>query len=332
MRVLVTGATGLVGANLTRQLVEADHDVRALVFDRHHALEGVEAEVVQGDVREPDSIDAAVAGMDAVVHLAAVIAIERTPNPLLTDVNVVGTRNVVAACRAAGVQRLVHVSSVHALAREPAHRAFDEDRSLATEASAHPYDRSKALGELEVLAGVEQGLDAVILTPVGVFGPHDYGPSPTGELLCQLAHRQVPGLVRAGFWWVDARDVAAACVSALTRGRAGARYLLHSEYVTTPELGAWCAEATGVAAPRLVAPLWLASMTAPLAKAWAQATGRRPLYTPAALDILRHHQVIETTRARDELGFEPRPVRESVHDTVAWLRSDGRIPPAPGTR
>ena len=197
MTVVVTGATGHVGANLTRSLLAQGRRVRVLLHsDDDRGIEGLDVERVSGDVRDAAAVQRAFAGAEVVYHLAAHISIVKDDAPTVHSVNVDGTRNVVAACLHNGVRRLLHFSSVHALRSDPEDQPIDEARALADHDRALPYDRSKALGEREVLAGVQRGLDAVIVNPGAILGPHDYRPSPLGEAVLMIARRRIPAVVQ----------------------------------------------------------------------------------------------------------------------------------------
>src|SRR5437868_245817 len=207
MKIAVTGATGHVGGNLVRALVERGHQVRALVREEHRTLEGVEVERVRGDVGDPESLERAFDGVERVFHLAARISIAPGDEDEVQRVNVVGVRNVVAACLKVGVKRLLHMSSIHAMSAQPLGETIDESRPLASGPDLMTYDRSKAEGEREVIAGIERGLDAVRVNPTAILGPYDFRPSPMGEVLLDLYHRRLPALVEGGFDWVDVRDI-----------------------------------------------------------------------------------------------------------------------------
>ena len=197
----------------------------------------------------------------------------------------------------------------------------DENRDLALGQRDHlAYDLSKAEGERRVLVETQFGLDAVILNPVGIIGPFDFQPSPAGEFLQQLIHRQLPGLVKAGYFWVDVRDVARAAVAAESRGRCGERYILYSQYATFQAIAGWVQEACGTRPPRLVLPIWMAKIFAPAVVWYSRLRRVRPLVTPEAIEIVCCHQNIATEKASTELGFEPRPIRETVVDTVRWFQ------------
>jgi dihydroflavonol-4-reductase len=324
--VVVTGATGHLGANLVRQLLAAGRRVRVLVYDRTHPLEGLAVERFEGDVLDEGSLRRAFRGAEVVYHLAAFISIVRSEWPRLEAVNVGGTRNVVEACRAEGVRRLVHFSSIHALNQSPMEAPLDESRAPSDTGRAPAYDHSKARGEREVLAGVACGLDAVILNPTGVLGPFDFEPSRMGRVLRGLQRGTLPALVTGGFDWVDARDVAAAAMAAEDRGRCGERYLLSGTYLPVVDLAALVAEVSGRRAPRAVIPQWLMRPIAPLAEMWGGIRGTPPLLTRDSMVALRTgHPSIRNDKARAELGFAPRPLRDTIEDTLRWFSDGGRL-------
>jgi dihydroflavonol-4-reductase len=322
--IAITGASGHVGANLVRVLAARGLPLRLFVHEDERGLAGLPSTIerVSGDVRDPAALDRAFAGASTVYHLAARISLVEADEPEVAAVNVGGTRNVVEACRRAGVKRLVHFSSIHALSSEPVDVAIDEARPLtAADSHAPAYDRSKAAGEREVLDGVAAGLDAVIVNPTAVLGPLDFRPSHMGAVLLDLAARRLPGLVEGGFDWVDVRDVVDGAIAVAERGQRGERYLLSGARLSMRELAAVVAEVSGARAPRFVSPMWLAKLAAPAAARWATMTGKRPLFTPTSLRALCNHKMVSHAKAERELGYRPRPIRETIADTLAWFRS-----------
>jgi dihydroflavonol-4-reductase len=323
MPVLVIGAAGHVGGNLVRALLAAGRKVRATVYRDVRALEGVDCERAKADVLDPASLARALEDVDVVYHLAAIIAIAGESESRVREVNVHGPRNVAQACLDAGVRKLVHFSSIHAFEQLPLDRPLDETRG-APIAGAPIYDRTKAAGEREILAAVERGLDATIVNPTSVIGPYDFKPGPMGDVLLRLGLGKMPALVPPGFDFVDVRDISAGAMAAAERGRKGEKYLLPGRYATFPELAALMARASGRRAPRLVTPIWLARIGAPFLGAWCKVTGGRPLYTSESLDILtRSHPDIRGDKAKKELGYQVRPLEETVRDTWDWFRSAG---------
>lgn len=344
MNIAVTGASGHIGNNLVRSLVEGGHKVRVLLHrppaagaksggsdDSSRALADVACEHVIGDVCDRASLDQAFAGADHVYHLAAHISISPAEDARCEPVNVEGTRNVVAACRQAGVRRLIHFSSVHALwsegvsHRDGASHPIDERHELADRPEALPYDRSKARSEKVVLSAVADGLDAVIVNPGAVLGRHDYRPSAQGSAIIDWVKGRVPALVEGGYNWVDVRDVVSGAIAAAERGRRGERYLLTGHPLSFQEL-ARCLEATsGQRMPRFVTPLWLARLASPAVVATSKLLGTRPLVTPYALQIIACNYHFKHDKARGELGYEPRPIEETLSDMLTWYRSAGYL-------
>lgn len=336
MRVAITGATGHVGANVVRELLAQGWQVRALVRDDVRALEGLEVERVQGDVRDPESLRRLVDGVELVFNLAALISLEARARKGL-DLNVVGPRNIAAACLAAGVRRLVHFSSVHAFDDTPGRGPIDEDRPQVTDPSRPAYGLSKAAGEREVLAAVERGLDAVIVNPTGVIGPHDYKMSRMGKVLATLAQGRMPFVPTGGYDWVDARDVARGAVLAAQRGATGRRYLLSGTWASLLELGMQLDQVTGRRHRRFQVPLRTGFLGVPFAALRARLTGGTPGCTMDSIRVLLGETHVSSYRAAVELGFVPRPQAETLRDILAWhalpespfaARSRGSVVPA----
>jgi dihydroflavonol-4-reductase len=326
MIVAITGASGHLGINLVRALLNEDKTVRALVNINRKVLAGLKVEIVQADVRDPFSLQRAFNGVDVVYHLAAVVSIAMDDWPVVEAVNVNGTRNVVEACLKCGVRRLIHFSSIHAIEQTPMSLAVDEKHPLVDSKSCPPYDRSKAAAEREVRKGIEQGLDGVILNPTAVIGPHDYQPSHLGAAILAFAQGKMPALIEGGFNWVDARDVVLAAIKAAEKAPTGAKYLLSGRWASVVELAQITEDITGVPKPRFMVPVWLARTGAPVVTTINQITKNRPLYTAASIRALSHcNRNISHERASRELDFHPRPLRDTIADTIHWFQDAGMI-------
>jgi dihydroflavonol-4-reductase len=323
VRVVVTGATGHVGANVCRELLDRGVTVRALYRTTAPALEGLDLEPTSADVLDRDSLAACFEGADAVIHLAARISIHGDPDGSVWRTNVEGSRNVVDACLGAGVSRLVHMSSFHAFRQDPFDAPLTEERPSVGDAG-YVYDRSKAAGEREIERGVEAGLHAVILNPTAIIGPFDFGPSLMGSALLDMFHGRTPALVPGGSDWVDVRDVAGAAVAALERGQSGERHLLSGGWTTLRAFADLAAQTTGRPAPRRTIPTAVLRGTLPLVQAWARLSGGSPLYTRQSLDALTaSSRDVCHDRAGEALGFSPRPLEQSLEDTFEWYDSMG---------
>lgn len=331
-KLLVTGASGLVGANLVRSLLEQGREVRALAHTDQRALDGLDIETVSADVRDQAALVRAMAGVELVYHLAASISLEMDSGPEMEAINARGTHNVVEACLQCGVRRLVHFSSVDALRQEPFGQPVDENRPLidaglpaGSVANIPPYDLSKAQGEREVLAGIERGLDAVIIRPTAMLGPYDFKPSYLGQALILLAKGKIPALVGGGFDWVDVRDVVAGAITAGQVAPSGACFMLGGNWHTIRQVAEVVAGITHRSAPLFTVPMWLAYAFAPVMLRLAHVNGTQPIYTRVTLTALRGNVHVSSARAVRELGYTTRPLMQTVQDTLAWFQENGYL-------
>ena len=324
----ITGASGQIGGVLARALADryGPGRVRALYRERRGTAADLDIAWVKGDLLDKDSLIAAFSGAEVVFHLAALVSIDAVGEQAFHRTNVVGTRNVVEAALACGVRRLVHVSSIHAYDQHPRDEVLDESRGPADGPRHAPYDRSKSAGEVEVRRGIDRGLDAVIVNPTSVIGPHDGAPSPMGQVFLDLHRRRIPALIAGGYDWVDVRDVVSATMAAETEARCGENYLISGHWHSVRELARLSQQVTGVAAPRLEFPVFAARLWAPCQVVLDRSRGRRPLYTPAAVRVMAEgNRRISSAKARAELGFDPRPLSQSVEDTYRWFDEHGML-------
>lgn len=322
MLATVTGASGHLGANLVRTILDRKWKVRALIHNDTRALDGLDIERISGDVINEESLRQAFTGADVVFHLAGRISIVSWDRKEVEAVNITGVRNVVEACKSAGVKRLIHISSFHAHQQEPLNEPLDESRSLH-EGKYPPYNYSKAEGEKIVKAAIEQGLNAVIINPGGMLGPNDFKPSYFGTTIISIAKGKLPALVNAGLCWVDIRDVADGIINACEHAKAGAKYILSGNWVTLADIAKQVAGTTGVKPPQVVLPMWMAKASAPLATLFDRIAGRRALFTPISMKELESNTNISYVKANKELGYQPRPLEQSITDTVSWFDSHG---------
>ena len=325
--IVITGASGLVGGNLVRAMLAGGRSVRALVHQDRRALAGLDVETVRADLMDAASLELAFKGAGVVYHLASSISIRMDNWDALQRVNVDGTRNVVEACLRCGVEKLVYFSSIHAYQQEPLDLALDEDRPLLTGESIPPYVRSKAAAESIARQAPERGLATVIVIPSAILGPFDFRPSYLGQALQLLARGRIPALVRGGYDWVDVRDVVAGAMQAERLGRSGARYILSGHWRSLREVADAAAQVSGVPAPGLTVPIWLAETFQPVMAKLAQINGSQPLYTRTMLDAMRSNRVVSHARASRDLGYAPRPFEETLADTLNWFAAQmGKTP------
>jgi len=325
MKIAVTGASGHIGVNLCRLLINKGFQVRALIHKNFRGLKDLELETIQGDLMDPSSLKTLVEHMDIVFHLAAVISIRGKKDKEILSQNVEGTRNILNASLEASVKRLIHFSSIHALTQEPHDQVLDETRPLALN-DWMVYSRSKALSEREVLKFCESGLDGVILNPTAVLGPYDYQPSLLGRGFILLAQGKFPFMVPGGYDWVDVRDVVQAAYSSIKNARKGERYLLSGHWRQLKELSLIISKYIDCKPPRISCPHWLAKLGLPFINIYCSINRKEPLYTYDSLNTIRiGHRAISHQKASSELGFSPRPLEDTIKDTIDWFRENGYL-------
>ncbi len=325
MKTVVTGASGHLGINLIRALLSKGRQVGALSHLSDRGLEGLPIEYSKADVGDLNSLVEAFRGADVVYHLAAHISLMMDDWPHCLEVNVAGTANVVEACRRCGVRRMVHFSSIHALCQEPLDSPLDESRPHVYSAKAPPYDRSKAAGEKIVRRAIEEAFNAIIINPTAVVGPYDYRPSHFGLALLQMARGKLPMLIEGGFDWVDARDVAEYAIKAEEIAPAGSNYLLSGEWLSVKEVAGIVAGIVGNKPASLVCPMPLARACAPIVTLSSKISGTRPIFTTASLTALISNRHILHDKATRELGYNPRPIRDTLVDTIQWFKDNGYL-------
>jgi dihydroflavonol-4-reductase len=319
---MITGATGQVGLHLVDALLARGRRVRALVLPSDPVALPAEVEVVRGDVCDLEAVRGALRGADSVFHLAAIVSTATAAPPPLFPVNVGGARNVAQAARELGVRRMVHFSSMVVFDPHPLDRPLDEARERAVGEAASPYTRSKLLGEVAVRAEVGRGLDAVIVHPTVIVGPHEtHHDGIVQGFIAKHARGELPALVGGCFNLVDVDDVVSGALLAEERGRAGESYILGGRDYTVSELASICTASCGRRAPRMVTPMSVARASLPLVELGARALGTRAPYNLEDLAQLAGNSVIKSDKARRELGYSPRPIDDAVRRVHAWLAS-----------
>ena len=322
MKIAITGATGHIGLNMIIALSEHGHHIRAIYRnpEKIKLLDGYGIDKLQGNVLDELFLNKAFEGMDAVIHLAGVISINGDPGGNVMKTNVDGVRAVVNACLKNNIKKLIHFSSVHALKYSKKTLIVDEKCPYAG-AGSFIYDQSKALGEQEILHGIDKGLNAYILNPTGVIGPHDYFNSLSGELFNKLFSRKMPALVHGGFDWVDVRDVINGVLIILKKDPPNRRYLLSGHFANFKEIANLCEEVSGIKAPRFIIPIQLAMAGLPFSLATDFVLKRKPLYTYESLMIVKNaNKNYHSKLAEEELGYTVRPLRETIKDIFDWWK------------
>lgn len=327
--ILVTGATGFIGSAVTRKLIESGHETRVLIRDSSDMrnLADLPVERRLGDLTDPDSLGAAMTGCRGVFHVAADYRLwTRDPDAMYT-VNVDGTRNLVLAAMAAGVERIVYTSSVATLGVNADHTPADEDTATSLAAMIGDYKRSKFLAEAVVAELIEdQGAPVVIVNPSAPVGPRDRRPTPTGRTILDAAMGRMPAYVDTGLNIVHVDDVAAGHILAFEQGMVGRRYILGGQDMALQDILAEVAALTNHKAPRLRVPHAALLPIAHASEFWANVSGRPPLLTVDGLRLARKHMYFSSQRAEQELGYQRHhSAQQAIADAVDWYRHNGYL-------
>lgn len=329
MKVAVTGASGHIGLNLTAKLRKLGHEVRAFFHTRDDIdlFKQWNLECHKIDIRDPKTLSQAFKDCEIVYHLAGKISIDGDQNGIVTTTNIDGAKNVAQAALSQGVRRMVHVSSIHAFNRFPRDAILNETRPRANDKYHSAYDRSKAAGEAAVREVIQQGLDAVIIHPVGVIGPLDYLPSYMGKGLLAYYQKKILTNIEGGFNWVHMDDVVDMMIAAADKGRCNESYIIAGHWHSVKSVANMVELITGVKTPRLSCPLWLAKIGLPPQQLWWNLKKQSPLYTYESLAALKSFRKIDDSKARQELGHHPRPIEAAIYQLFSWLQQQGQIDP-----
>jgi dihydroflavonol-4-reductase len=329
MRATITGATGLVGSNLAIQLLEQGHDVRCTRrgSSKIDHLKDFKIEWVEADICDDESLVKAFKGSDVVFHCAAQVSIRREITRDLQKYNVDGTRCVIDAIKRAKVPRLVHCSSVAAIAISENGQPVNEDKPWNFEKFGldDGYSTTKYEGQKLVIDAAAKQIDAVIVNPSYMLGPYDPKPS-SGKLIVDVARGQVPGYTDGVNNFVDVRDVCRGMIAAWKKGRRGEMYILGNQNMTYEEIMALIARVAGVKPPPFRLPYALASVVGWFGDIKEAITGYDALINSVTVKYgYCKNYLFSSEKAKRELGYKPGPVENAVRDAITWFRKQGLL-------
>jgi dihydroflavonol-4-reductase len=327
MTTLVTGASGFLGSHVARLLTERGENVRLLLRSTSQTklIDGLPAERVEGDLRDPSSLDRALSGVRTVYHVAADYRLWARDPREIYESNVQGTRNLLDAASRARVEKFVYTSTVGTVAVPRPDALPDErvDSSLGEMIGA--YKRSKWLAEQEAKRAAASGLPVVIVNPTTPVGPGDAKPTPTGRIIVDFLNGRMPAYVDTGLNFVPVEDAAAGHLLAAERGRLGERYILGGENLTLKQALEILSRVSGRPAPRVRVPHALAMAAGYGDAALSLLLGREPRIPLEGVRMARHNMFVNSEKARVELGFSPGPVAAALERAVRWYESNGYV-------
>ena len=324
---LITGSSGHVGSTLIRELTKQNYKIRCIDFDGdHRAYEGFDVELIQGDITQKDSLEPIFKDVEIVFHTAALINLDRRYRDQIRLVNVSGTENVCKASLNAGVKKLIHFSSVDAFYRFPIEEPLLEDRKLIDDPNAVPYDLSKADGQKIVLDYCQQGLDASIVHPTSIVGPNDFKPGLPMQEMVNLANGKRKVLPNWGYNFVDVRDLCTTAISAVNKGKTGQNYIVGGEYHMYSYISELMEEQLGRTVLLGTIPNFISYLGLPYEYIKSLITKKPRVLTVDTLHTGKTgNKVVPSTLARSELGHNPRPIEETIHDMVSFFQKRGLI-------
>jgi len=329
VRVFITGATGFVGGHVARRYAAEGAKLRLLTrqTSRLDALAGIDAEVVTGDLREPKGLRSALAGCDALVHVAADYRLwVRDPQEMYAA-NVDGTRELLRLACEAGVQRVVYTSSVATMGFKTDGSIVDEDTPVSLAEMIGHYKRSKFLGELEAIKAARSGQHVMILNPTTPIGPGDVKPTPTGRIIVDFLNKKFPAYVDTGLNLVDVVEVARMHVVALDRGTPGERYILGGENLTLKQILDRMSAITGLPSPKMKVPHSVAMAFAFFDEnITGKLRGKEPRATVEAVQMGKKMMFASSKKAERELGFQAIPIYNAMRSAIDWFVANGYVP------
>lgn len=322
-RYVITGAAGHLGSAILRTLKNEACEVYALILPSEQAvIESENIHYIHGDVCKPETLAPLFEAVDAeeviVIHAAGVISISQTVSPLMREVNVEGTRNMLQISKEHHAARFVYVSSVHAIPEAEDGQPIREAARFSADTVDGGYAKTKAEASQLVLDFAENGLPALLVHPSGIIGPYDTGRNHLVQLARDFIDGKLPICVKGGYNFADVRDVAQGCLLAAQKGQIGQSYILSGQYLSISQLLLQVGKLCGKRPP-LTVPMPLARLAAPMIERRAAAKGTRPLYTRYSLYALTSNSNFDNQKARTELGYSPRSLDNTILDMTKWL-------------
>ncbi|MBS4535703.1 NAD-dependent epimerase/dehydratase family protein [Clostridium sp. D2Q-14] len=329
---LVTGAAGNLGSSVCSQLLEKDERIRALVLKGDPAAERVpkEVEIMIGDVTDTASLERFFTVEDdsevIVIHCASIVTVSGDYSKKLYDVNVVGTQNIIDKCLEHKVKKFVYISSTSAIPELPNGQKITEVDHFSPDDIIGHYGKTKALASQAVMDAVnKKGLDASIVFPSGICGPHDYAYGPVANFIIDYVGGKMPGGVAGSFNAVDVRDLADGVISCCDKGHKGEGYIMGNTCVSMKEMYQIISRVSGAKEVKIILPIPVANVMVKLLGLGSKITGKPAILTAFMLYNLTRNNNFSSEKAKRELEYHTRPFDETIADMVKWLIEEGKI-------
>ena len=329
MKVFITGATGFVGSHVARAYAAAGAELRLLTRKTSNldGLDGIAAETIVGDLRQPEDLRAALTGCDALVHVAADYRLWVRDPDAMYAANVIGTRELLRIARDVGVGRVIYTSSVATMGFKRDGTIVDEATPVALDEMIGHYKRSKFLAELEAIDAANGGQHVMVLNPTTPIGEGDSKPTPTGRILVDFLNGNFPAYVDTGLNLVDVGEVARMHVVALERGRPGERYILGGENLTLKQILDRLSAISNLPSPTMKVPHAVAMAFAFFDENFnGKLRGKEPRATVEAVRMGKKMMFASSAKAVRDLGFEILPVYPALRSAVEWFWEHGYAP------
>ncbi|MPM12630.1 Aurachin B dehydrogenase [bioreactor metagenome] len=326
MKKLVTGATGFIGSAIMRELIKEGEEVKVLVRPTSNTrnIDAFDVEKVVGDIRDGDSMKAAMKGCDTLYFTAAYFA-HWAPNPkMLYEVNAGGTKATLQAALETGIEKVVYTSTNNAIGASGPTPANEEKIFNYWESGDH-YSMSKYIAENEARIFITRGVPVVIVNPTLVIGVNDVKPTPSGQMIIDVARQNMPGYIDGGVNLIDVEDVAKGHILAAKKGRVGERYLFGNRNITVQDYLFLIARIAGVKPPSLKLPYPVALALGHLFECTSSITQKPPMVTASEVRIGRMREWYDCSKAVNELGLPQTPIEETIQKALNWFKENGYL-------
>lgn len=329
---IVTGANGFLGNNVVRRLLqEEQNEVRALVLpdDELNSLNGLNCKIYYGDVTNKETLKEIFTINEKaevyVIHCAAIVSIKSKHDSKMYEVNFGGTKNIIDNVLKINA-KLVYVSSVHAIEEKENNEVITETTDFNPDNVEGMYAKTKAETAKYFFEMIKnKNLNACIVHPSGIIGPNDFGHTHLTQLIIDFANGKLTACVKGGYDFVDVRDVADGIAKACYKVKKGEAYILSNKYVEIKQLLDIISEVNNTKKIKTILPIWFAKLTAPLSELYYAILRQPPLYTRYSLYTLTSNSNFSNEKAKKELGYTNRELKETIFDTIKWLKENGRI-------